>query len=256
MLTPLSLMNYEAFREACGLEPVFGSKILTARAVYGVTDPRHRFWLAEHSGEPTGALYQNGDVLILSANERIDPDEVYMLVRETGVTEIDSDWSLCEKLQQRLGGTTESSYYMVYRGAPVTGDFGDIRPADLKNVFEVLQQSHEYYRTHLQFAPWADDLNRRMAAGFTRVYELVADGRVVGTGSIISQDETCGAIAAVAVIPEYRHRGLGSRISQFLVREIMALGKTPRLISGYDEVAELYRKIGFAPCGRWGELYL
>ena len=29
-----------------------------------------------------------------------------------------------------------------------------------------------------------------------------------------------------------------------------------RLISGYDEVAELYKQIGFVPCGRWGELYL
>ena len=85
---------------------------------------------------------------------------------------------------------------------------------------------------------------------------LTVDGKVVGTGSIISQDETCGAIAAVAVIPEYRHRGLGSRISRFLVQRILELGKTPRLISGYDAVAELYMQIGFAPCGRWGELYL
>ena len=65
-----------------------------------------------------------------------------------------------------------------------------------------------------------------------------------------------GAIAAVAVVPEYRHRGLGSRISRFLVKRILEKGKTPRLISGYDEVAELYRQVGFETCGRWGELYL
>ena len=63
-------------------------------------------------------------------------------------------------------------------------------------------------------------------------------------------------IAAVAVVPEYRHRGLGSRISRFLVKRILEKGKTPRLISGYDEVAELYRQVGFETCGRWGELYL
>jgi len=28
------------------------------------------------------------------------------------------------------------------------------------------------------------------------------------------------------------------------------------LISGYDEVAELYKQIGFVSSGRWGELYL
>ena len=63
-------------------------------------------------------------------------------------------------------------------------------------------------------------------------------------------------IAAVAVVPEYRHRGLGTRITRFLVKRIQEKGKIPRLISGYDEVAELYRQVGFESCGRWGELYL
>lgn len=195
-------------------------------------------------------------MLIISADNRIKADEVAPFVREHGVTEVDSDWMLCEKLHARLGGVTESSYYMVYRGGPVGDTFDGIAPGRLEDVFSVLQQSHEYYRTHLKFEPWSADLTRRMACGFTEVYQLTVDGKVVGTGSIISQDETCGAIAAVAVIPKYRHRGLGSRMSQFLVQRILTLGKTPRLISGYDAVAELYLKIGFVPCGRWGELYL
>ena len=256
MLTPLSLTNHEHFHTACGYEHVFGSKILTACATYGLIHPDHHFWLAEREGEPVGALYLNGKVLIISADNRIKADEVAPFAREHGVTEIDCDWPLCQKLLDRLGGVTESSYYMVYRGVPVTETFDDIVPGDLNEVFSVLQQSHEYYRTHLQFEPWSSDLIRRMEHGFTEVYQLIADGKVVGTGSIISQDETCGAIAAVAVIPEYRHRGLGTRMSRFLVQRIQALGKTPRLISGYDAVAELYLKIGFAPCGRWGELYL
>ena len=256
MLTPLSFSAHNSFETACSYEQVFGSKIRTALAVYGLADPDHRFWLAECEGEPVGSLYLSGGVLVISADNRIKADEVAPLVREHGVTEVDSDWPLCEKLHDRLGGITESSYYMVYRGGPVEETFDDIAPADLNEVFSVLQQSHEYYRTHLKFEPWAADLTRRMASGLTEVYQLTADGKVVGTGSIISQDETCGAIAAVAVIPEYRHRGLGSRMSQFLVQRVLALGKTPRLISGYDEVAELYMKIGFAPCGRWGELYL
>ena len=62
-------------------------------------------------------------------------------------------------------------------------------------------------------------------------------------------------LGAIAVVPEHRHKGLGGRISRFLVQRIQQKGKTPRLIAGYDQVAELYCEIGFAPCGRWGELY-
>ena len=82
------------------------------------------------------------------------------------------------------------------------------------------------------------------------------DGKVIATGSIASEDETCGVIAAVAVLPAWRRQGLGSKISRFLPRRILEKGKTPRLIAGYDAVAELYRKVGFTTCGRWGELYL
>ena len=127
---------------------------------------------------------------------------------------------------------------------------------DKRAVFDVMQRSHEYYRTHLDYDVWAADLDCRLSRGLSELYQLEADGAVIGTGSIVSWDDECGVIGAVAVVPEYRHRGLGNRISRFLVQRIQKCGKTPRLISGYDEVAELYRQIGFAPCGRWGELYI
>ena len=123
-------------------------------------------------------------------------------------------------------------------------------------MFGVLQRSHAYYRTHLTFETWSDDLRQKRDRGLMELYQLEVDGEVVGTGCIVSEDDECSVIAAVAVVPEYRHRGLGSRISRFLVKRILEKGKTPRLISGYDEVAELYRQVGFETCGRWGELYL
>lgn len=256
MLIPLTEQLISAFRTACYYEQVFGSKIQNALPTYGLDDPSHRFWLCLSECIPVGALFLNGDVLIVSALDRVEPEDVAAVVRQHPVHEIDCAWELCQKLQTLLGGDTESSYYMVYEGDPVTEEFPDIVPGQLPEVFRVLQESHEYYRSHLSYDVWAADLTCRMDQGFTQVYQLVRDGKVVGTGSIFSQDETCGVLAAIAVVPEYRHQGLGARISRFLVSQIQAMGKTPRLISGYDEVAELYKQIGFVPCGRWGELYL
>ena len=256
MLCPLTDALFPAFRTACYYEQVFGSKIQNALQTYGLNDPVHRFWVCTENSIPVGALFLNGDVLIISALERITAEDVASVVREYPVHEIDCSWELCQKLQTLLGGQTESSYYMVYDGDPVEDSFPNMQTAQLPEVFRVLQESHEYYRTHLNYDIWSADLNSRIAQGFTQVFQLIQDGRVVGTGSIFSQDETCGVLAAIAVIPEYRHRGLGKYISRFLVSRIQAMGKTPRLISGYDEVAELYRQIGFVSCGRWGELYL
>lgn len=257
MLTQVTLpAQIPAFTQACAHERIFGSRALTALRVYGIEDERVKFFLYEQDGKPAAAFHLAQGVLSVSAMEGIPAEPVAELIRTERVVETDCDERLCLALQERLGGVTEHSYYMVYRGGAVEGEFPGIVPGELPKVFNVLQRSHEYYREHLDYSVWSADLRSRLSRGLSELYQLEWDGQVIGTGSIVSEDEECGVIAAVAVVPEYRHQGLGSEISRFLVRRILEKGKTPRLISGYDEVAELYRKIGFERCGRWGELYL
>ena len=256
MLLPVTAADIPDFAAACAHEHIFGSRALTALRAYGPGAPSVHFYLCRKGREPAAALYLSGNVLSIASDERADPVLIADLARRMQVHEIDTNWTQCRALQSLLGGTTDSSYFMVYRGAPMEGDFSDIRPGVLPAVFEMLQRSHEYYRTHLEYSAWSSDLNRRISCGLSEVYQLEAGGAVVGTGSIVSTDDECGVIGAVAVVPKHRHKGLGGHITRFLVQRIQAMGKTPRLVSGYDEVAELYRQIGFAPCGRWGELYL
>lgn len=256
MLIPLTVSEIPAFTAACAHERVFGSKALTALRAYGLGDPRAKFYLCRKGNETAAALYLENGVLVISSDDRAEPAPIAELVRNEGVREVDTNWAQCQALQNLLGGTTESSYYMVYRGPQIADDFPTVEPGELREVFSVLQQSHDYYRTHLEFEHWSADLGQRVNKGLAELYQLRCDGQVVATGCITSEDDTCGVLGAVAVLPAYRRRGLGTEMSRFLVRRIMEKGKTPRLISGYDEVAELYRRIGFAPCGRWGELYL
>nr|WP_302649875.1 GNAT family N-acetyltransferase [uncultured Agathobaculum sp.] len=256
MLLPVTAADIPDFAAACAHEHVFGSRALTALRAYGPGDPSVHFYLCRKGREPAAALYLAGDVLTVSSDERADPLLIADLARRMGVHEIDTNWPQCQVLRGLLGGTAESSYFMVYRGAPLEEDSSGFHPGDLKAVYKVLQSSHSYYQTHLEYAAWSADLQRRIDRGLSAVFQLEEDGEVIGTGSILSTDDECGVIGAVAVVPAHRHKGLGSRITRFLVQRIQSMGKTPRLVSGYDEVSELYRRLGFAPCGRWGELYL
>lgn len=255
MLTKVDNTNIELFRNACKSEHVFGSRAVTALAAYGTEHDVHRFWISTE-GDKVSAFHLNGSVLTVIKSGEIGVDDVLEVTKQFEIHEIDCDWDLCEKLHAILGGFTESSYYMVYNGSKNQGGFKDIHPADLKDVYSILQQSHEYYRTHLKYEPWAGHLESCIKTGLTTVYQLERDGRPIGTGSVISQDDSHAAVAAVAVVPEYRLQGIGSYITKFLVNKILEAGKTPCLISGYDEVAELYKKIDFVPVGRWGELYI
>lgn len=256
MLLQVTQALTEDFQKGCAHERVFGSKALTALRAYGTDAPQARFYLCREADQITASLYLANGVLVVSASEQCDAAEIAALARREQVCEIDTNWAQCAQLQRLLGGTTESSYYMEYRGGAVQGTFDDMAPGEPCAVFSVLQRSHEYYRTHLEFTGWLADLQRRLDKGLSTLYQLQIGGEVIGTGSIVSQDDRCAVIAAVAVVPEHRHRGYGAHISRFLTARILEMGKTPRLISGYDEVAALYEQIGFSAYGRWGELYL
>ena len=252
--TPVTPETVPAFRTACAHEHIFGSKALTALLAHGLTgnDSDSRFF---HCGKDA-ALWLSQGVLTVSAAADFDPRPIAGLVRRERVREIDLSLPHARILQEVLGGTLESSCFMVYAGGPQPSVCPEMCLGELPAVFEILRQSHEYYRLHLSFDSWSADLARRLACGLSELWQLSLDGRPVATASIGSEDAECAVIAAVAVIPEYRHRGLATLLTRELVHRIQQRGKTPRLLAGYDAVAELYRKIGFTPCGLWGELYL
>lgn len=251
MLTPLTQTAVPAFTRACAHEHIFGSKALVALRAHGLDSPNHRFW---HCGDEA-ALCLSGGVLLLSADDGFPMEPVADLIRGETVQEIDSTLLHAQALQRQIGGTLETSFFMEYHGETPECSAVPV-PGDLPVVFDLLQRSHEYYRTHLDYPSWSAGLLRQRELGLSEVWQFTLDGVPAGTGSLLSEDDECAVIGAVAVPPEFRHRGLGSEISRFLTARILQKGKTPRLVSGYDAVAALYRGIGFTECGRWGELYL
>ena len=260
MISPLCAEQMAMYRDACLNEHVFGSRAWASLLLYGLEHPRHKFYLStDPAGRVDAALHLNGDVLSIVPDGGPILSELADFVRRCGATEIDSSEEQDVQLQKLLGGEIESSYFMEYplSQPPALDPSWDIRPTqDARAVFDVLRQSHEYYRDHLEYGPWAEDLQARWQKQLATTVLLYQGGCAVGTGSVISTDDQAGAVAAVAVIPQARHKGCGAAISAWLTGHILAQGKKPVLISGYDEVAQLYRGLGYRETGRWGELYL
>ena len=173
-----------------------------------------------------------------------------------GLLEVNGDLAIAQALQPILGGEIDSSVYMVYRGEMPPADPA-VRLGTREEVFDLLQRGHPYFRAHhADFAPWAEEMARKQELGLAELFVMEAEGQLVGTGSIGAEDDECGVITSVSVVPEFRRRGYGGRITSAVTRRILEKGKTPRMNAGYEEVVRLYRSLGFADCGNWGCLYL
>jgi GNAT superfamily N-acetyltransferase len=256
MWNPLTEKEIPAFVELCGLEHVFGAKMVTDLRAYGLQDSRAKFFLYRQKESPVAALCLCGGVLAIVAQPQASPDDLANIALRAGVGEINTDRTLCAELKKRLGGNMNSSYFMYFQGGRTGEDFSDVQLGAPRAVFDVLRRSYGYYPAHYTYESWSADLKRKQTKGLAEVYLLLAEGIAVATGSITAEDDECGIVGAVAVLPEYRHRGFGTRISRFLTERIMEKGKTPRLMSGEDKVADLYTKSGYEVCGRWGQLFL
>ena len=118
MLIPVTAADVPDFLIACTYEHVFGSRARTALSAHGLGSEAAQFFLCRKGRELAAALCFADGVLTISSDERADPAPIAELAQRLQVHEIDTNWTQCQALQALLGGQTDSSYYMVYRGAP------------------------------------------------------------------------------------------------------------------------------------------
>lgn len=71
----------------------------------------------------------------------------------------------------------------------------------------------------------------------------------VATARILPLDEKSMLIGRVVVLPEYRHRGIGTRVVQACEDWIRELGYETAVLDSRDNKTEFYEKQGYRSCG-------
>ena len=74
------------------------------------------------------------------------------------------------------------------------------------------------------------------------------DGSIIGTVAVTRNQEGIYYIERLAVLPEYRHSGIGSLLMEYGLERIRKLGGTKCLIAIVNEntvLKEWYKKLGF-----------
>ena len=72
------------------------------------------------------------------------------------------------------------------------------------------------------------------------------DGKAIGTGRLLSD----GHIGRMAVVVEWRRRGIGAQILEALINEARKRGHKEVILAAQLRAAEFYRRAGFAVEGK------
>ncbi len=81
-------------------------------------------------------------------------------------------------------------------------------------------------------------------------YLLALDGEFpVGTARLYALDEEHMMIGRVVVLPEYRHRGIGSRLVAACEDWIRELGRSVAVLESRDNKTDFYETLGYVITG-------
>jgi len=105
----------------------------------------------------------------------------------------------------------------------------------------------------LRFAIFVDEQNvpsgielDDMDAHCLHAVAFDVDGKAIGTGRLLPD----GHIGRMAVVREWRRRGIGAEILEALVAEARRRGHAEAVVSAQLQAAEFYREFGFIAEGK------
>ena len=113
-----------------------------------------------------------------------------------------------------------------------------------EQLIELWQRVFSYEAAHN--APWFV-IEKKVAVGDGLLFVARLDGKLVGS-VMAGYDGHRGWIYSLAVLPEHRGRGLGSRLVRHAEEQLTALGCPKinlQIIAGNEKVESFYRKLGY-----------
>ena len=173
-------------------------------------------------------------------------DKVDTLIKQDS-TETLSFWSdpknkhslaLTEILKEKQFQSLGTFPLMAWECHPLPHPRFDIRPADMP-IFEDIV-SEVFFLDPVTKAGY----NRLMNIPQAEHYLVYYENKPVGSGTLIHQG-TIGGVFNITVLPEYRGKGLGRAMTQFLMQRSHELGLQKTILLSSPLAEKLYASLGF-----------
>ncbi len=206
---------------------------------YGTAYDFCRFYLQEESGALLSVLDDSG---ILEAGADADLAEWADYLLASGIRELSAVGETGALFGQELPLTHSSGAIMAYSGEASSSE----KPlqartmSELERVYRILCSGFEMG----DFDRWYCDISHRIRHDTAYLYLLEERGCAFA----VSQGDRL-FLSGVAVLPEQRGQGTGSRLLRAILSEYV--GKTAAVYSRNPNADRFYRRLGFEQIGEW-----
>lgn len=200
-----------------------------------------------------GVMCRYGGAITVFLFKKADFKELCCFLSALGVTSIECDSNLGKKLAKTLQ-MRKINGRSFYNPKPKNHlDYAFLETENVSVFYDVLKEADPYYKDISYEEYYCDVFYRQKLPA--RLFLAKFSGKNAATAAIMHGYKNITIISDVAVLKDFRRRGLASSITAKLSEILLAEGKLPCLMCTEKCVQKLYRKIGFKTLEKFSMLY-
>lgn len=112
--------------------------------------------------------------------------------------------------------------------------------ADIRHIRTKVFQEEQGVAAELEFDGWDETVVHLLAC---------LDDKAIGTARIRELDAKTFKIERLAVLPEFRKQGVGTKLMEAALQKISSSSKALIIVHAQEYIAGLYQQLGFAIVG-------
>lgn len=207
----------------------------------------------QNNEKSAGVMCRYGGAITIFLFKKADLSELCGFLSAAGVTSVECDFALGKKLAKvlQMRKIEGSSFYNPRPKNYL--DYASLETENVSQFFDVLKAADDYYKDISYEEYYCDVFYRQKLPA--RLFLAKYGGKNAATAAIMHGYKNISIISDVAVLEDFRRRGLASSIVGKVCEILLSEGKIPTLMCTEKHVQKLYRKIGFKPLEKFSMLY-
>ena len=246
----------------CKSEPSINLFIMGDIENFGFSSEFQDVWMQVIGGKLVGVVLRYHDnFIIYSKDLDIDIEEINCLLSNMDSKVISGKLSVINLLYPLVAenySKKEMFFCELKDGSSLRKEETNIVVAEYEDAMEIA----EAYGLISEFkGMYSDDVQERYKQISTRIKTkegihmfMKENGRIICHGNTTAETSIAGMIGGIFTIPEYRNKGLGSKMVEALCSSLLSRGKSPCLFFNNPEAGKIYYKLGFKDIDKWAIL--
>lgn len=254
---------WNEYVSSVSLDP-YSTRIKSLYKAYGKYKNICEFWYQLNNnvngctdGAITSAISKYGKEAVVYLTETSDLKEISRFLVMSGVISV-----LCDnRYNLDINGKRQTGCVMEYKAenrtyrSSVNGFIITDSP-DLKDLYGVLLQNKSDTFLVPDFEGFYIDASHKLRHDTAKARGVLSANKLVSCAMAVAADDTSAVIGAVATLPIYHGKGMGTAVVNCLVDDLYKENRKVFLHRSCNENKTFYENAGFRDVSSWQEIYI